>query len=115
MPLPQNYHELLETLGMLEDTEVEEQRKSAPFKLNERQIDSELWKVIEEGLNTRLDMLRKLNDRDLDSTQTAKLRGQIEECQAFLEIGRKESIDLLTEEAGETPTDNLRDADLTSL
>lgn len=47
---------------------------------------SETWKALVDHYEARLIDLRKRNDGDLSETQTAKLRGRINEIREFLAL-----------------------------
>jgi hypothetical protein len=70
------------------NTPVEER-----FKLEEHEIASPVWQKLKKHYETRIDTLRKVNDRsDLSETDTAKLRGQIAEIKAMLSAGRPDRV-----------------------
>lgn len=55
--------------------------------LTEAEKRSELWRKIKAHLDGRLAMHRGKNDTDLGDTETAKLRGRIQECKEMLKLG----------------------------
>lgn len=55
--------------------------------LTEQERNNGLWVKIKADLETRLASLRSENDKDMNETATAKLRGRIAETRRMLDIG----------------------------
>jgi len=54
----------------------------------EPDFTSDTWKALVARYESRLDDLRMRNDGDLSETQTAKLRGRINEIREFLALAK---------------------------
>lgn len=54
------------------------------LKLTTVDIQSAVWQKVVAITERRIDMLRRKNDNDKDSIETAKLRGRIAECKNLL-------------------------------
>lgn len=54
--------------------------------LSKADLNSPLWRALADYQADRLAALRAQNDGDLSPEQTAKLRGRIQEVQAFLAL-----------------------------
>lgn len=57
-----------------------------PFKLNPGDRQSAAWQSLKNHYTKRLALLRQQNDTDQDERKTARLRGQIAEVKALLEL-----------------------------
>lgn len=55
--------------------------------LTQVDVNSALWRKLEEHLKTKLLMLRAKNDGNLSADETAKLRGRIAEIKNMIELG----------------------------
>lgn len=60
------------------------------MKLARHDIETALWRKLEEYIEQRMDVLRKTNDGDLDALQTARLRGRIAELKNLLALSKDE-------------------------
>lgn len=49
-------------------------------------VNGTTWRAINDNLTKRLAMLREKNDKHLPESETAKLRGQIEEVKKLLRL-----------------------------
>lgn len=49
-------------------------------------VNGATWRAINDNLTKRLAMLREKNDKHLPESETAKLRGQIEEVKKLLRL-----------------------------
>lgn len=63
------------------------------FRLTKIEAQSQLWLKLKKHLEERLDVLRAKNDGDLDTTETARLRGRISEIKSMLSIDSMEVED----------------------
>jgi hypothetical protein len=63
-----------------------------PFELSQGDKLNPLWIRMEQYWTNKLAMLRQNNDADLDSEETAKLRGRISEIKAMLALGKDRPI-----------------------
>ncbi len=57
------------------------------MKLTEAELSSPLWEKLEKHFKERLQILRAENDKSLNDTDTAKLRGRIEEVKKTIALG----------------------------
>jgi transcription termination factor NusB len=63
------------------------------LKLEPHEAQTALWKKIKTYLDERLDMHRRKNDnKSLDATDTALLRGRIAELKVLLDLDKPSSI-----------------------
>lgn len=60
--------------------------------LTESDIQTLVWKKLEQYLNARLETLRARNDGNLTSDETAKLRGRIAEVKATLDLAKPSPV-----------------------
>lgn len=60
------------------------------MKLSDGEINSALWKKLEQYLNDQLASKRRANDADLDPAKTAHTRGQIACLKNLLALGRRD-------------------------
>ena len=60
------------------------------MKLEAHEKQSALWLKLESHIEQRIDTLRRMNDSELDPTQTARLRGRIVELRALVALSRDE-------------------------
>lgn len=60
------------------------------MKLARHDIETALWRKLEEYIEQRMDVLRKTNDGDLEPMQTARLRGRIAELKSILALSKDE-------------------------
>lgn len=60
-----------------------------PITITEDEKESKLWKKLKEHIETRLDLLRKKNDGNLDEFETARLRGRISELKSFFALDKE--------------------------
>lgn len=58
-----------------------------PFQLVAEDRVSRTWSRIEQHLTDRMQQLRQDNDRALDETETAALRGKISEVKRLIALG----------------------------
>lgn len=61
------------------------------MKLSQLEIHSALWKKLTDHWAERLSMLRLKNDNELDTIETARLRGRIAAYKDFLAMGDPET------------------------
>lgn len=47
------------------------------MKLEEHELHSALWLKLSEEIKSRIEVLRRRNDGDLDLTETTRIRGQL--------------------------------------
>ncbi len=57
-----------------------------PFKLKPDERESLLWKRLMEHFGERLELARLQNDGNLDPTETARLRGRINELKTLMTL-----------------------------
>lgn len=55
--------------------------------LTEQERNDPLWLKVKAELESRLNQLRKDNDKDMNESATAKLRGRISEVKRILDMG----------------------------
>lgn len=60
--------------------------------LTRAELQGPVWKKLEKHMQDRLDAHRQKNDGDLPTEKTAKLRGQIAELKALLNIARETTV-----------------------
>jgi hypothetical protein len=65
---------------------------SAKLKLVPHERQHPIWMKIEEELNRRIDVLRRMNDGAFDEIQTARLRGRIAELKDLLAMGKDAEV-----------------------
>jgi hypothetical protein len=63
--------------------------------LNSHQRSSDTWLAVTKYCETRLEELRRENDKDHDPVRTAKIRGRIAEVQKFLRAGEEPTRDVV--------------------
>ncbi|OGT57521.1 MAG: hypothetical protein A3E01_08255 [Gammaproteobacteria bacterium RIFCSPHIGHO2_12_FULL_63_22] len=61
------------------------EKKAAPV-LNDQDLQTAVWKKITAHLEQRIQALRERNDKELDDTKTAKLRGRIAEVKELMAL-----------------------------
>ncbi len=59
---------------------------AAQLFLNQAEAQTALWKKIKEHYEAQLELLRTINDGNLDPVQTATLRGRILEVKTLLAL-----------------------------
>lgn len=59
------------------------------FRITEQERMTPLWKKLDAFLVHRLNSARERNDGNLDAVETAKLRGQIAEIKALLDLAKE--------------------------
>ena len=56
--------------------------------LNQSEAQTALWRKIKEHYEAQLELLRTINDGNLDQVQTALLRGRIQEIKTLLALDK---------------------------